>query len=160
MPIALNTIEAKLRKSEFPTMTALEAYFKRMITNAKEFNQKGSTIYEDAERLRKALSNYMTKANPAYKLTHGFVCFPTPLPQTGVEEDDVDDEEDAEGEPDPDVVEKAPPQKKGRPAKKEASSSRQSSEAHAGPLSFVGMTFQEAQEKILADMVAHKEKPG
>ena len=79
MPIALSTIETKLKRSEFPTLTSLESYFKRMISNAKEYNERGSVIHDDAERLRKALSNYMTKTNPAYK-TPGFVCQPTPLP--------------------------------------------------------------------------------
>src|SRR3981189_535327 len=64
MPIAIDTIESKLTRREFPTLTTLESYFKRMVSNAKDYNQKGSEIYDDAERIRKALSNYMTKHNP------------------------------------------------------------------------------------------------
>jgi hypothetical protein len=60
-----------------------------MVTNAKEFYPKNSEVFEDAERVRKALSNYMTKTNPAYKLNPRYSCQATPLPsdtQTAAEE--------------------------------------------------------------------------
>lgn len=162
MPISLDTIQTKLRRSEFPNLTSLEAYFKRMISNAKEYNEKGSVIYDDAERLRKALSNYMTKTNPAYK-TPGFVCHPTPLP--GEEEEEENDDEDAEGEPDEEVEVVPLPKKRGRPPKNpQAQAVRQSStpalsESHYTGVGFSGLTFQQAQEKILADMINYKEDP-
>lgn len=166
MPIALDTIEAKLQRNEFPNLSSLEAYFKRMISNAKEFNEKGSLIYEDAERLRKALSNYMTKANPAYK-TPGFVCLPTPLPGDDEEQDAAgEDDEDAEGEPDPEVVIVPLPKRRGRPPKNpQAHLLRQSStptvsESQFGSVSYAGLSFQEAQEKIMQDMISYKERPG
>jgi hypothetical protein len=164
MPIALDTIESKLQRNEFPTLTSLEAYFKRMISNAKEFNEKGSIIYDDAERLRKALSNYMTKNNPAYK-TPGFVCLPTPLPGDVKEEDAVEEDEDAEGELDPEVEVVPLPKKRGRPPKSsQANVLRQSStpalsESQSNGANYAGLTFQEAQEKILADMISYKERP-
>lgn len=70
-------------------MTALESDLKRMVQNAKEFNVTGSKVYEDAERIRKALSNFMPKHNPAYK-DQDYRAQPTPVP------DDDDDEEDEE----------------------------------------------------------------
>ena len=97
MPIALDTIEGKLKRHEFPNLTTLESYFKRMIQNAKEYNEKGSQVYDDAERIRKALSNFMTKTNPAYKLIPGYVAFPTPLPDQA---DGAASDEDVDGEPD------------------------------------------------------------
>ena len=155
MPIALDTIEVKLQRGEFPTLTSLEAYFKRMISNAKEFNERGSTVFEDAERLRKALSNYMTKTNPAYK-TPGFACLPTPLPEEEVEAP-VDDEEDAEGEIDPDAEVVSLPKKRGRLAKTTGRRTSSTPELpDAG--SYAGLNFQEAQEKILADMISYKER--
>jgi hypothetical protein len=81
MPISLEIIEQKLNNREFKNLTELEAYFKRMVTNAKEYYNKNSSTFEDAERVRKALSNYMTKTNPAYKLVPNFSCQPTPIPE-------------------------------------------------------------------------------
>ena len=55
-----------------------------MVQNAKEFNTTSSKIYEDAERIRKALSNFMPKHNPAYK-DQDYRAAPTPIP------DDIED---------------------------------------------------------------------
>ncbi|RBA12344.1 hypothetical protein FPRO05_03794 [Fusarium proliferatum] len=54
MPISLSMIEQKLNDGDFENLSELEGYFKRMISNAKEFYPRGTEIYEDAERLRKA----------------------------------------------------------------------------------------------------------
>ncbi|KAI9818952.1 MAG: hypothetical protein M1832_004120 [Thelocarpon impressellum] len=80
MPLALDTIEAKLRRKEYPTLTTLESDVKRMVANAKSYNEKSSEIYADAERIRKMVSNYMSKINPAYK-DPSYAAFPTPLPE-------------------------------------------------------------------------------
>ncbi|KAK7404129.1 hypothetical protein QQX98_010087 [Neonectria punicea] len=93
MPISLETAENKLNKGEFENLAELESYFKRMIANAKEFYPRSSSIFDDAERIRKALSNYMTKTNPAYH-NRGYQAVPTPLPP---DSDDAE-EEDGEGE--------------------------------------------------------------
>ncbi|KAJ4199259.1 hypothetical protein NW767_008460 [Fusarium falciforme] len=98
MPISLELIEKKLNNGEFETLAELESYFKRMISNAKEFYPRSSTTFDDAERIRKALSNYMTKTNPAYH-QRGYQAMPTPLPP---EDGEADQEEDAEGEEDND----------------------------------------------------------
>jgi hypothetical protein len=71
-------------------MTALESDLKRMVQNAKEFNATGSKVYEDAERIRKALSNFMPKHNPAYK-DQDYRALPTPIP------DDDDNGEQSDG---------------------------------------------------------------
>ena len=93
-------------------MSELEGFFKRMVTNAKEFYPKNSEVFEDAERVRKALSNYMTKTNPAYKTTPGYSCQAAPIPDDlmlgsegfpadqGGEVDAEGEYEDAEGEDD------------------------------------------------------------
>lgn len=80
LPISLKTIERKLINQDFANLSELEGYFKRMVMNAKEFYTKGSDVFEDAERVRKALSNYMTKTNPAYKRETGYSCIATPIP--------------------------------------------------------------------------------
>jgi Bromodomain len=169
MPIALDTIEEKLKRREFPNLTSLESYCKRMISNAKEYNQKGSEIYDDAERIRKALSNFMTKHNPAY-ITPGYVAVPTPLPNDPVEEDDdaeggeEDGEEAEEQTPDP-----APSRKRtGRasrslPSNNLANGRRSSAtpssitDTQYSSVGFQGLTFQQAQEKLIADMILYKE---
>lgn len=117
MPISLKIIERKLHNQDFKNLSELESYFKRMVTNAKEFYPKNSEVFEDAERVRKALSNYMTKTNPAYKLIPGYSCQATPIPndlqpetelpahrataeRMEVEDQDAEGEEDAQGEED------------------------------------------------------------
>jgi hypothetical protein len=51
-----------------------------MIANAKQFNARGSDIYEDAERVRKTASNFMTKYNPAYR-DPTYAAIATPIPE-------------------------------------------------------------------------------
>ena len=176
MPIALDTIEEKLKRREFTNLTNLESYCKRMISNAKEYNQKGSEIYDDAERIRKALSNFMTKNNPAYKKP-GYVAFPTPLPAEDPPEDEEEgdedaegSDEDAEGDVDIETPDPAPPSKRqrGRPPRNLSSinalnGQRKSvtpssmTDSQYGAVGFQGLTFQQAQEKLVADMIEHKE---
>jgi hypothetical protein len=57
MPIAINTIEEKLKRHKYPNLTALEGDLKRMVSNAKSYNERSSLIFADAERIRKLLSN-------------------------------------------------------------------------------------------------------
>jgi hypothetical protein len=159
MPIALDTVEAKLKAREFPTMTTLESYFKRMVANAKEYNERGSEIFDDAERIRKAVSNYMTKHNPAYK-TPGYVAFATPLPdENGTNAENGD--EDAEGEVEDEVPE---PPTNGRraPARTKIIIKNHASRTSATPVKpapppagfdYAGLEFQEAQDKLVVDMM-------
>ncbi|KAG9229545.1 Bromodomain-containing protein-like protein [Amylocarpus encephaloides] len=164
MPIALDTIQEKLGRREFKNLTELESFFKRMIANAKEFNQKGSEVYDDAERLRKALSNYMTKTNPAYKLIPGYVAVPTPFPTEPVEA--PGDMEDAEGELDSEVeavpvsVAKKVRGRAKLPAKSQPSrkSIPPAIKGRDGGLAFSKLNFQQAQEKILENLIMEKEQ--
>lgn len=80
MPLSLNMIEQRLQDFQYPNMEQLEADLKRMVQNAKDYNSNKSSIFEDAERIRKALSNYMPKHNPAY-LRPDYRAYPTPIPQ-------------------------------------------------------------------------------
>ncbi|KAG7114558.1 Protein polybromo-1 like protein [Verticillium longisporum] len=120
MPISLEMIEQKLNNHEFATLTEVESYFKRMVSNAKEYYSRNSSTFEDAERVRKALSNHMTKVNPAYHRRvrkalsnhmtkvnpayhrgDGYTAFPTPIPselQNAEEEAPETPEESADEE--------------------------------------------------------------
>lgn len=60
-------------------MSELESWLKRMVNNAKEYYPRNSQTYEDAERVRKATSNYMVKTNPAYK-SQTYAATPAPVP--------------------------------------------------------------------------------
>lgn len=79
MPMSINIVEAKLNNGEYSTMTDLESDLKRMVQNAKDYNSSKSDIFEDAERIRKALSNFMPKHNPAYQDPE-YRAVPTPIP--------------------------------------------------------------------------------
>ncbi|OAQ63042.2 polybromo-1 [Pochonia chlamydosporia 170] len=201
MPICLTAIEDKLNKGDFKNLSELESYFKRMIANAKEFYPRSSAVFDDAERVRKALSNYMTKTNPAYQ-TRGYQAVPTPLPpedgeeveeeeeadedaegeeqeaeEQPAEEDNVEDdeEEEEEEEDDDDEEEDEEPasrrrsiiikRSRGRPSRNSTSqtntprrnraSGRSDREYHNVP--FKGLSFQQAQEKMVEDLLRYKE---
>jgi hypothetical protein len=80
MPLAIDGLEAKLERGEYKMLTELESDVKRLVNNAKAFNNNKSDIFLDAERIRKMTSNYMVKHNPAYEDTK-YSAFATPLPE-------------------------------------------------------------------------------
>ncbi|KAL2184402.1 hypothetical protein L209DRAFT_757879 [Thermothelomyces heterothallicus CBS 203.75] len=201
MPISLKIIERKLHNQDFKNLSELESYFKRMVTNAKEFYPKNSEVFEDAERVRKALSNYMTKTNPAYKLIPGYSCQATPIPndlqpepevaaltataertetenqkagnQDAEGEEDAQGEEDADGEEDEDeddgssrriVLKRKGP---GRPARagseqarKVDKSGRVRADHEYEGVPYKGLTFQQAQEKIVEELIRKPDESG
>jgi hypothetical protein len=80
MPISLNVVEGRLKARKYDTMEKLESDLKRLVQNAKEYNDSKSEVFADAERIRKALSNFMPKHNPAYANPE-YRAVPTPIPQ-------------------------------------------------------------------------------
>ncbi|KAH6337939.1 hypothetical protein HBI37_129240 [Parastagonospora nodorum] len=80
LPIAIDTIENKLNHGEYTTLAQVESDCKRLVNNAKAYNDKNSNVYNDAERLRKTASNWMTKHNPAYRTNNSYVAVATPIP--------------------------------------------------------------------------------
>ncbi|KAK1755277.1 Bromodomain-containing protein [Echria macrotheca] len=199
MPISLKTIEHKLHNQEFANLSELESYFKRMVTNAKEYYSKGSEVFEDAERVRKALSNYMTKTNPAYKLIPGYSCQAAPIPEdlaaeghrkkqhanVGDEDADGDDDADGKGDDDADgkgdddddddgededggssrksIVLKKKSQGKSRrhsstPVRRTEKSRGKTDHEYEG-VPYKGLTFQQAQEKIVEELIRKPDGP-
>jgi hypothetical protein len=199
MPIALDTIEAKLNNYDFSTLSELECYFKRFIKNNKDYHDRDAPIHRDAERVRKALVAYMTKTNPEYKRTPGLKLEPTPFPK----EDDGSEDMDAEGdivdeelegvpfESHPQAQPQAPlqsqqqtevnaqtpsqsqaspqeqshslPKRRGRPPKNSMAPRKSTTPAvsdsqYAG-VSYSSLNFQQAQEKVVADVLSYKENP-
>ncbi|OBT55789.1 hypothetical protein VE04_04289 [Pseudogymnoascus sp. 24MN13] len=182
MPIAIDMIEAKLNNREFPTLTSLESYWKRLVQNAKDYNERESLIHKDAERIRKIVTAFMQKKNPAYK-DPKYQSFPTPIPDDGTTTIAVEDI-DAEGESDHEVTgteieasmtptsEVAVPgsakRRPGRPPKNPAAfeleRQRRATSTPGGQDgvvkvggSFNGLNFQQAQEKIVEELTHYKE---
>lgn len=130
-----------------------------MVTNAKSYNEDGSVVYADAERIRKMVSNFMSKNNPAYK-DPNYVAVPTPLPG-----DDAVNTPQVAGTPKPDSREASDqPRKttvtislKNRKASIAAASpgaiddAAEDTPAPAGD--FAGKTFQQAQEQLISELI-------
>jgi chromatin structure-remodeling complex subunit RSC4 len=109
-----------------------------MIGNAKFYNVKSSLIFADAERIRKILKASMTKLNPAYK-DPNYVPFPTPLP-TATEE-----------------------ASRNETSKKSlnghtAGSTPAAEDGEKANNGFGSDTFQNAQERIVNEMIALKDE--
>lgn len=150
-------------------MTSLEGDFRRMISNAKSFNEKRSQVFSDSEKIRKILSRYMEEHNPAYR-SPNYQAYTTPVPPDWKEkliEQKAAEDEDAEGDDDPEAVEDAKPSA-GRPrlvthvgSSSAANGDRASStpavqDAEGAFESFEGNTFQEAQEKIMTELISFR----
>ena len=147
-------------------MTGLEGDLRRMISNAKAFNEKRSQAFSDSEKIRKQLQVFMQENNPAYK-DPSYVPYTTPVPegwQVKQEKPEDTQEQDAEGETDPEEAAK-PPEKRTRLVTRVGSSAagndRRASSTPAvqdveGTYeSFEGNTFQQAQEKIVGGIINH-----
>lgn len=155
--------QGKLNRREYPNMTTLESDLRRMVSNAKSYNEKSSELFSDAEKIRKLVVAYMAQNNPAYQ-TGNYQPFSTPVPEGWRERLQMEDEQydlDAEGETDPDEV---GPSLQPVSAVVEESSSfvaqgrRESStpavqDAEGAGESFDGNNFQQAQEKIMTEMI-------
>lgn len=143
-------------------MTNLECDLRRMVSNAKSYNDKSSEFFSDAEKIRKLVVSYMSQNNPAYA-TGNYQPYSTPVPvdwrdrlQMPEEPQDLD----AEGETDPDepgqaiqpisnTVAELPAR---RSARRESSTPAVQDAEGAGE-SFDGNSFQQAQEKIMTELI-------
>jgi chromatin structure-remodeling complex subunit RSC4 len=146
-----------LNRCLYPTITALESDLKRMVSNAKSYNEKSSLVFADAERIRKILSNNMPKINPAYR-DPKYVAFPTPLPDepTRNSEDVRADNQNSD-----DGSEAAAPSttRRGTPRTGDSQGSQPAPllESHNQPGGFEGDSLQEAQDKIISEMIHLKD---
>lgn len=154
--------KGKLKHRQYPNLTTLESDLRRMVSNAKSFNEKSSELFSDAEKIRKLVVSFMTKTNPAYD-DSSYNPFSTPVPigwQDRLEPVEDTQDIDAEGETDPEEAAEILE----RPATAVASSSvdvaarRASStpavqDAEGAGESFEGNNFQQAQEKIMTEII-------
>jgi hypothetical protein len=156
-----------------------------MVTNAKQFNVKGSSVYEDAERVRKTASNFMVKHNPAYK-NPNYVAVATPLPEGASEEpESVSDTPiiattgaekthsrrssrmmgrrkssvvaEPEPEPEPEPESEAIEDDEGGEEDAEGEEVEETEEGPEGPERFRGKTFQDAQDLIIDELINYTE---
>ena len=152
-------------------MTSLESDLRRMVSNAKSYNEKSSELFSDAEKIRKLVVSFMTLNNLFFFMLM-FHPISTPVPEGWQERlrleelQDLDShgdthDLDAEGETDPDEAVEA---SKPTPSALEGASafgsvSRGAShtpavqDADGAGQSFEGNTFQQAQEKIISEMI-------
>ncbi|KAL9611018.1 MAG: hypothetical protein Q9167_004299 [Letrouitia subvulpina] len=126
-------------------MTTVESDLRRMIGNAKYFNEKSSQVFSDAEKIRKAVVNFMIENNPAYK-RKDYVPFPTLVPPDWQSRLSVPKEETEQEVNVPENSNLA-----GRPSR--ATSTPAVQDAEGAGQSFDGNTFQLAQEKILTELI-------
>jgi len=117
-----------------------------MVANAKQYNDKRSAIYEDAERVRKTASNFFTKYNPAYR-DPSYVAVATPIP------DELTDSAAAKALPSRmSKMSMASPTKASnsiRPGRAVSEEIQQNSDS----TDFKGKTFQQAQEQIMEELL-------
>ncbi|KAH7563807.1 hypothetical protein BM1_00854 [Bipolaris maydis] len=167
LPIAIDTIEKKLLNGEYSSLAQVESDCKRLVNNAKAYNDKKSVIYEDAERLRKTASNWMVKHNPAYR-DGNYVAVATPIPG---------EDNSTPSKPSPRVVStpRVPQtpithdtvERPRRAAAIAASStpapSKLRQSASAAPddndgAEYTGKTFQQAQEQIVREIIEYEDQ--
>jgi len=132
-----------------------------MVQNAKDYNTSGSEVFEDAERIRKLVYNYMKVNNPAYSTDPNYTSFATPIPQT---EDAVVNGNGINGR-----TSAAPAQRRkstapasSEPPDRKASVALSVTTGDAGDwgenesgVDFAGKTFQQAQQMILRELLGY-----
>ena len=132
------------------------------MSNAKSFNEKSSEVFSDAEKVRKLVVAWMTQNNPAYD-DPSYTPFATPVPdgwqariQRGEDVHDID----AEGETDPEEAAESTERpaavvstSSANPETRRASSTPAVQDAEGAGEGFEGNTFQQAQEKIMTEMI-------
>ena len=149
-------------------MTFLEGDLRRMIRNAKSFNEKQSQVFSDSEKVRKILSRFMEEHNPAYK-SSDYTAYTTPVPpdwQEKTQEQKVAPAQNAQIKDDPEEVEKPTGRRTRLVTHVGSSSAANNRRASSTPAvqdadgayeSFEGNTFQQAQEKMITEMINYKD---
>lgn len=135
----------KLNKHRYATLTELESDLKRLVSNAKKYNEKGTMLFADAERIRKIVTGTMPKINPAYN-DPNYIPFPTPIPdQNEITEtpENEDGEEDGDNQEDNAEAD----------AEDDKASDQELDQGEDEELNFEGDTIQLAQDKIISEMI-------
>ena len=123
-----------------------------MVSNAKHFNERTSEIHSDAEKIRKMVSHHMTKMNPAYQ-DPDYIPFPTPIPEAA--QPSLDGEastEEGKEKARPKMILHGPSAPRDQTRQRASSTPAIPGATDAGE-SFEGNTFQQAQEKVVTEMM-------
>ena len=169
LPVSLETIEKKVKRNEFPTVSALESDLKRMTQNAKNYNDPQSVIFEDSERIRKLVFNFMKQNNPAYKEIPNYTATPTPIPdeipkpaQNGTTREPEKGEEEKSKRPNTARSSEQPDRKSSvAPSATTGDAGDADGDGEAGePIDFTGKTFQEAQQSIISYLLNYTDEEG
>lgn len=137
-------------------MTPVESDLRRMVSNAKFYNEKSSLLFSNAERIRKIVVAGMPKINPAYK-DPNYAPFSTPVPESE-EEESVEPAEGADAQPaetEPEPVERR--KSRSQTANRPSTTDRDVDAAGTSEDNFDGLTFEAAQEKIISEMIRMKD---
>lgn len=156
LPIAIDTVEDKINAGSYNSISEIESDFKRMVQNAKDYNDTKSEIFEDAERIRKHVYNYMKVHNPAYTEDPNYASFPTPLPKPSERRSNgasSGHEANARASATPvrPTKSKAPNSSEPPDRKSSVSANAANGDANAddGEVNFDGLSFQDAQFAII-----------
>lgn len=169
LPVAFDTIEDKLKRNAYPNISAIESDFKRLVQNAKDYNDPNSGIYEDAERIRKLVFNFMKQHNPAYKEDPNYTAVATPIPRQAPTPAPVQNgghDGDGKAVESRKVAVRSSEDRKSSMAPSattgdgEADADGDDDEAYAGAgaggeLDFTGKTFQEAQQAMVSHLLRY-----
>ena len=148
-------------------MTTIESDFKRLVQNAKDYNEPESLIYEDAEKIRKLVFNFMKQNNLAYREDSNYSSFPTPLPkagsgpsQNGVKSTSPDQANDkskrsstARASEQPDKKPSVAPSATTGDGEGDVDGDEDGGEAGGVDLDLTGKTFQEAQQMMISHLL-------
>lgn len=129
-----------------------------MVQNAKDFNDKRSPIFEDAERVRKGASNWFVRHNPAYN-DRNYVAKPTPIPG---------ETNGTPGTPAPislKITNKAAPVRAPaasaipapQPKEEDVDAEGEAEGAVDGLGDYKGKSFQKAQEQLIDELIEYQE---
>ena len=155
-------LQRRLKNHEYATLEVLEGDVKRLIQNARDFNERGSVITDDAERLRKAMANFMPKHNPKYQ-DPNYKAVPTPI-ASQLENGSVEKEKETPSDErrqslkikltNKRALEESPTTR--TPTPKPASTPKpvlKPTRRATNLPSFEGMDFQKANEQIIQEMI-------
>jgi hypothetical protein len=143
-----------------------------MILNAKDYNERDSPVFNDAERVRKTASNFMTRHNPAYKTVPNYAAIPTPVPGEAINGGHTPVRSTANttasarpitlrinpSSHTPSAPRRAAASKhEPEPEEDEDEDEDVDAEGEDDLADFIGKSFQEAQDQIMEDLINYEE---
>jgi hypothetical protein len=131
-----------------------------MVQNAKDFNDKRSLIYEDAERVRKGASNWFVRHNPAYN-DRNYVAKPTPIPGetngTPMQHAHISLKITNKSASARTPAAPATPARSAKEQEEQADGEKDADGEPEGLSDFRGKTYQQAQEQLIQELIDYKE---